>query len=472
MQVGLVQLYALVSSLQRDHTDLLRGVAIEYGSTKNYQKVAETLGWSKKNRNRKDTRNDGRAPNTTNFLLGTKGTKKIGRPVGSVNVDRNPVTTFQGFTASQTAGRRNRCWLDAMVECFHALQTPLWFHGAKGNSSHIYTKIMKLLSSRSTWEMSQNGSIRTILSLGQNTIHAAAQAASVSFPTDQFASADTFFELIFDARNQGLAVPAPTRTLFRLNRLRKLVCSHDPLHWLNETIATNTINLCPQDFENKYSYSETPKLLEEWASPAGIRGLSNRHCQLCKKTDKGRVPFVERNQISFEPDPPPPHLYIHLELSSFLVSESKRSEMVNMQANCLLPYELKLHGITYFMRARGFWAASHFWCQVVRTVGGLAGVWYHNDLENAGNATLISRELETIGGAWPKTSWAMYSREPTADEAVIIEEARAKISKLNPQPQGDIPFSQTTMVGTTTPESEEGESLMPLSSSLSKSLKI
>ncbi|EGG12431.1 uncharacterized protein MELLADRAFT_89010 [Melampsora larici-populina 98AG31] len=394
VQVGLVQLYALVSSLQRDHTDLLRGVAIEYGSTKNYQKVAETLGWSKKNRNRKDKHNDGRAPDTTNALLGTKGSKgskKLGRPVGSVNIDWNPVTTFQGFYVSNTAGCQNRCWLDAIVECLHALHTPLWFHGSK--------------------------------------------AASASFPTDQFASADTFFELIFDPRDKAVAVPGPTRTLFRLNRLRKLVCSRDASHRLNKTVPTNTINLCPQDFENQFTYAQTPELLAQWASAAGIRGLSNRHCQLCKKSDKRPPPFVERTQISFEPNTPPPHLYVHLELSSFLVSESRISDMVKMQDECLLPYGLKLYGISYFMRARGFWSGGHFWCQVVRTVGGLAGVWYHNDLENQGNATLISRELESIGGACPKTSWAMYSREPTADESVIIEAAKARITKSNPNPQ-------------------------------------
>lgn len=47
VQIGLVQLYALVMSLERDHEDRLKGVSIEYGGeAKNYQKVAQTLGWS------------------------------------------------------------------------------------------------------------------------------------------------------------------------------------------------------------------------------------------------------------------------------------------------------------------------------------------------------------------------------------------------------------------------------------------
>ncbi len=78
MQVGPVQLYALVASLERDYNDLCKGVRIEYGGeSKNYKKVAQLLGWSKKNRKPRDLKNDGRPPDTTHELLpGKKG----GRP--------------------------------------------------------------------------------------------------------------------------------------------------------------------------------------------------------------------------------------------------------------------------------------------------------------------------------------------------------------------------------------------------------
>ncbi|EGF98492.1 uncharacterized protein MELLADRAFT_95666 [Melampsora larici-populina 98AG31] len=406
IQIGLVQLYAFVKSLERDHEDLLRGVSIEYGSTRNYEKVATTLGWTKKNRNRKDKHNDGRPPDTTQALLGRK--KKLGRPVGSVNINRNPITTFQGFYASSEAGRRNRCWLDSIAECLHAIQSPLWFHGTNGKATHIYTKIMKVLSSRATCEMTEKGSIRAILSQGQNTIHAAAQAASVSFPTDQFASADTFFEVIFDCTDKRPLVPAPARTLFRLARIQKLVCSRDSTHRINKTIPTNTISILPQHFDSDFNYSQTPKFLATWMSETGIRGQSNRHCQRCTKDDTGLPPFFERNRLAWE-----------------------QPDMDAMMAECDLPYQLEVYGVKYWMRTRGYWDGAHFWCKVIRTVQGLTAVWYHNDMLNGGNASLISTDLQDIGGPSPKTSWAMYSRQPTADESVIIEEAKDSIKQMD-----------------------------------------
>ncbi|EGF97310.1 uncharacterized protein MELLADRAFT_85877 [Melampsora larici-populina 98AG31] len=96
------------------------------------------------------------------------------------------------------------------------------------------------------------------------------------------------------------------------------------------------------------------------------------------------------------------------------------------------------------MRARGFWREGHYWCKVVRTVGGLTGVWYNNDLENDGMARLVSRDLETIGGASPSTSWVMYSRAPTEEETVIFKRADEKINKsIGKKGVVDRPFSQS-----------------------------
>ncbi|KAH9807656.1 hypothetical protein DFH28DRAFT_1003922 [Melampsora americana] len=116
-----------------------------------------------------------------------------------------------------------------------------------------------------------------------------------------------------------------------------------------------------------------------------------------------------------------------------------------MQKECDLPHKLKLHGVDYEMRARGFWADRHYWCKVVCIVGGVHGVWLHNDLVNAGIATLVSTDLTTIGGQQPSTSWVMYSRAPTPKELVVVNEADAKIKRAMSRGSKvilDLPFSQ------------------------------
>ncbi|KAH9821911.1 hypothetical protein DFH28DRAFT_1187442 [Melampsora americana] len=80
------------------------------------------------------------------------------------------------------------------------------------------------------------------------------------------------------------------------------------------------------------------------------------------------------------------------------------------------------------MRAQGYYGKEHYWAKVIRTVGGISGVWYHNDLINKGIATLVTRNLSSIGGADKATTWAMYSRAPTTEEAKIIEVANMKIN--------------------------------------------
>lgn len=107
--MGLVQLFALVKTLERDHEDVMRGIPVEYGAlSRHYKPVAESLGWSGKNRKKRETRNDGRPPDTTKELT-ADSRKKLGRPKGASNVDRNPFTTYQGYVAApaHAIGRQN-----------------------------------------------------------------------------------------------------------------------------------------------------------------------------------------------------------------------------------------------------------------------------------------------------------------------------------------------------------------------------
>ncbi|EGG10997.1 uncharacterized protein MELLADRAFT_92421 [Melampsora larici-populina 98AG31] len=443
VQIGLVQLFALVQSLERDHVDRKNGVSIEYGGKmKNYKKVAQTLGWAKKKRR----------------------PKRLGRPKGSLNVDRNPVTTYQGFVASNTQGRRNRCWLNAMTECLYALHTPLWYSRSKGKSEHIFTHLMIFFSSRSTWEMCEKGSIKTILTSGQNTLHAAIQKrAPGSFEYDAMASADGYFDGIFDreTRPHYPVSPAITKKLFQVGHRRKLVCPQNSEHRTIDTLSCNKITLTEATFGDEFSYAQTPDLLQQWCSDTGLRRTSARHCRLCKNNkprsdlnNPESTAYGEKSQIIF--DPPPPHLHISIDVGWLL--QSRREEAFTMMADCDFPYELILHGVTYWIRARGYWGGNHFWCKVVRTVGGVAGVWLANDQVNAGLARLVSTKLESIGGPSPNTSWVMYSRSPTEEESSISQTADAKIKKaLGKKLVVNQPFSQPELLEETREMNSEEE---------------
>lgn len=70
-------------------------------------------------------------------------------------------------------------------------------------------------------------------------------------------------------------------------------------------------------------------------------------------------------------------------------------------------------------------------------------MWLHNDLHNTGLGTLVSTDVAKIGGQSPNTSGAMYSRTPTAKEAVIIKQSQAKIQKsVDTKAAADHPFAQ------------------------------
>lgn len=274
------------------------------------------------------------------------------------------------------------------------------------------------------------------MSIGQNTLHTAISLRCPgSFQPDVFASADQYFEGIFERETRpGKPVSPPmTQILFRVDLKRNLVCPVDQSHQLDETKHLNSITLDHSSFQSQFSYSESASLLTQW-SENGIQRVSERHCKTCK------VPFNKLSQLTLAP--PPPHLTISLDIA-FLLG-TRPAEAKKMMADCDLPYKLSLGGVTSRMRARGFWREGHYWCKVVRTVGGLTGVWYNNDMENDGMARLVSRDLETIGGASPSTSWVMYSRAPTEEESVIFKRADEKINKsIGKKGVVDRPFSQS-----------------------------
>lgn len=169
----------------------MAGIPVEYGGlSKNYKNISQAFGWSK-NRKRRQEPNDGRPPDTTTALLSKK---KLGRPTGATGVDRNPVTTYQSYVATQKSPRANRFWMNSILECLYALMNPLWYRGSNGKSGDIYTKLTQHLSSRATCEMSEVGSLAKILVQGQNTLQTILQSNFKGlFANNEFHSADLFF---------------------------------------------------------------------------------------------------------------------------------------------------------------------------------------------------------------------------------------------------------------------------------------
>jgi hypothetical protein len=127
--LGMVKLFTFVKMLEEDWNALMRGISIEYGEvTKKQADLSLSMGWLKKRKlqdldhtqpastqqQQHEGENDGRAPNTTATLLpetvkkkntGQKG--KPGHPKKSPNIDRNQMTTFPSYCASNESKTRN-----------------------------------------------------------------------------------------------------------------------------------------------------------------------------------------------------------------------------------------------------------------------------------------------------------------------------------------------------------------------------
>jgi hypothetical protein len=70
----------------------------------------------------------------------------------------------------------------------------------------------------------------------------------------------------------------------------------------------------------------------------------------------------------------------------------------------------------------------------------MAGVWIHNDLENQGNAQMISTILGSIDGKDSSTSYVMYSRSWSSEEESLINTSVKDIVAQHPNAEGSVPF--------------------------------
>ncbi|POW03129.1 hypothetical protein PSTT_11255 [Puccinia striiformis] len=206
--------------------------------------------------------------------------------------------------------------------------------------------------------------------------------------------------------------------------------------------------------DNGVSCSNPKELLSLW-STIGLHGISGIQCPQCKANSKKTKlrkakPIVEDSAvltpsnnlnklsiISFLEANTPVHLFFHLELAKLFDKSKKKLYMANM----IWPFKLTIFGEVYTLISRGFWADSHYWGKVMCNVNGVLGVWMHDDPQNAGYARLVDTVAGSIGGAHQDTSWVIYSRGWTTEEAAFVDKSIARISKDSPKFPSRIPFT-------------------------------
>ncbi|OAV91840.1 hypothetical protein PTTG_08129, partial [Puccinia triticina 1-1 BBBD Race 1] len=131
----------------------------------------------------------------------------------------------------------------------------------------------------------------------------------------------------------------------------------------------------------------------------------------------------------------------------FNQDEQKMSDkQLTFIAGLDFPRYLEFHGVKYTLFARGFWNGSHYWCKMLKNLGGISGVWMHDDRQNGGIAWLISPDQSTIAGRAPNTSWVFYSRPCSSSEDKFVSKSIANIARDHPGAPGSLPFAHLGML--------------------------
>ncbi|EFP86465.1 uncharacterized protein PGTG_12421 [Puccinia graminis f. sp. tritici CRL 75-36-700-3] len=475
--VGMVQLFSFVKVLEEDFDAVMRGISIEYGSQrKGDTDVAQSIGWEKSRKRapkavplgpgkkiRHEYANDGRAPDTTKALLPEIIKKKLGRPSGAPNINRNPFNSYPSYHASKKEHLKNRCWMAASVESLYAVFSPIWLQGSSGCGTSLFTTLVKHFTARATYELTEAGSIRSILSKAQCTLfHLVSAQHPRSFVAGKFASADFFLDVILDRKaNPNRAL----KGLFEVEEVRQLTCKHHTKAAHELRRPSHVINIRRKAFEsNELEFSDVASFLRQWTG-SGLDGWSGLCCKLCNSshpssemptygrassdvevaistlvsTSSPKTPMLqERSCLAFIEDQPPAHLYFHLDVTPILDEDEQQSFMAVTD----WPFTLYIRHVRYNLFARGFWDGSHYWCKVVRHVRGRTGVWLHNDRTNDGYAQLVSPIPSDLGGTAAHTSWLIYSRAWNDSELEFVNDKITQIKKDNPRATGQVPFAK------------------------------
>ncbi|OAV87308.1 hypothetical protein PTTG_29485 [Puccinia triticina 1-1 BBBD Race 1] len=358
------------------------------------------------------------------------------------------------YAASKDPLRKNGCWLAAALESLYAIYSPLWLQTPGGKKTNLFHTLVSHFTSRTTNELIEHSRLKTVLTRGSNQLFEAARNLHPnSFVPGDFASCDFFMEILLDPKTNSSKF---LQGLFAVQETRSFSC---PRNTHNKTIKHPcgdrrlvALKVDKSMFDNNaISYSNAGSLIARWAS-SGLAGTSGLQCQSCNSNrsrnscrSQTSVPedlpassFLEEVSIILFPDSkPPPHLYFHLDLTSIVDQDEQAEFMGQME----WPFKLTVSGIVYTLISRGYWGRNHYWGKVLRNVRGVTGVWLHDDQINGGYAQMVDPVPESISGAHPHTSWLLYSRQWTEDEAGFVNESFERICRDNPKITSGIPFA-------------------------------
>ncbi|KAI7945470.1 hypothetical protein MJO29_011858, partial [Puccinia striiformis f. sp. tritici] len=230
--------------------------------------------------------NDGRPPDTNAGLLDEQlvvKRAKIGRPKNATNIDRNPVTTYVTYLATSIYKRSNRCWLYAALESLYAVYSPLWLQEPGGKQRDLFKLLINHFTSRSTFELTEKGSIRAILTNGSGSLFTqASKLFPAHFIEGQYASCDFFMEILLDPKtNSSKTLP----TLFSVVESRQFACDLHPSHGQLADLprggprTLNVLKMTKNIFEdNNIAIGNVDTLMRRWFN-GGLEGHSSLQCK-------------------------------------------------------------------------------------------------------------------------------------------------------------------------------------------------
>ncbi|KNE98347.1 hypothetical protein PSTG_08423 [Puccinia striiformis f. sp. tritici PST-78] len=292
--VGMVDLFAFVSSLEDNWKSVMNGVPINYGSHKTND-VGLSMGLVKKRKQQTQAWIDGRPPDTTDTLLDGPGEstqpKKLGRPPNSASFNKNQFSTYVSYCRNTTnILLTNRCWLSASLESLYALFSPLWVRCISGFGKDLFTYIVEHFNSRSTYELTYQGTIRSSMTRAQTKmVNWANELYPGPFKPGDYASADFFLEISLDPK---LHKSPWYKELFLVKEHQTFTCEAFPdglqshPHWADQTY--HVLLVTPQMFSYNHiphfltttPYSNVKRLLDEWQQ-SGLLGISGMVCKQC-----------------------------------------------------------------------------------------------------------------------------------------------------------------------------------------------
>ncbi|OAV93727.1 hypothetical protein PTTG_06780 [Puccinia triticina 1-1 BBBD Race 1] len=330
------------------------------------------------------------------------------------------------------------------MESLFALYNPLWLCNSTGKGSSLFYNLVLHFGSRTTFNLTKIGRIRTVLTNGQLKLFKICNKKhQANFQPGAFASCDFFLELLLDPkRNQTKALNG----LFELVEHREFMCESAKPCLEQQTQSLTTIKIERSMFQaNNVAEADVLGLIDVWTTT----GLSKSPRLVCRcdsilgtteKIPKARgrpskkvknvdlkpevtvvsntqnnpnhpvVYIQEKSQLAFKDELPPQHLYFFVEVTP-ITNTIEQQEYMRI-------FELA----------------------VPTEDCGTTGVWLHDDQQNEGIARLVNTDASSIGGCHPFTSWIFYSRRWTAAEEKYVQESIAKISNDHPNAKGNTPF--------------------------------